>query len=188
MTGFNRVILAGNLTRDPQVKYLPNNTAVCEFGMAMNHKWRDKEGNSHEDTCFVNCAAFGRQGEVINQYMSKGKPILVEGRLKYHQWTAQDGSKQSRLSVVVDNFQFLGGPRDGEGGGQRGNYDRGGQSRGPAENRPVDNYGASGAGAAGGGYSSQRESAPSPAPANEYEDSYSAGDAEPPPRNDDIPF
>lgn len=179
MTGFNRVILAGNLTRDPQVKYLPNNTAVCEFGMAMNHKWRDKEGNSHEDTCFVECASFGRQGEVINQYMTKGKPILIEGRLKYHQWTAQDGTKKSRLSVVVDNFQFLGGPGSpgGADGGQRGGYDRGGPPRGPVESRPAENQGG------GAGYTSQREQAP---PANEYEGSYSA-DAEPP-RSDDIPF
>lgn len=179
MTGFNRVILAGNLTRDPQIKYLPSNTPVCEFAMAMSRKWRDKEGNSHEDVCFVECAAFGRQAEVINQYMTKGKPMLVEGRLKLDQWTAQDGTKRSRLSVVVENFTFLGGPGGpggGEVGGQRGNYERG-QSRGPAENRPpVDNRGGP-----------PRESTPPP-PAADYETSYSSADAEPPPRNDDIPF
>ncbi|MCC6358261.1 MAG: single-stranded DNA-binding protein [Phycisphaerales bacterium] len=182
MTGFNRVILAGNLTRDPQIKYLPSNTAVCEFGLAMNRRWRDKDGNQHDEVCFVDCAAFGRQGEVINQYMSKGKQMLVEGRLKLDQWTAQDGTKKSRLSVVVENFTFLGGPggpSGGEGGGQRGNYERGGQSRGPAENRPpADNRGS--------GFVPNRDSAPPPAA--DYETSYSSADAEPPPRNDDIPF
>lgn len=185
MAGFNRVILAGNLTRDPQVKYLPNNTAVCEFGLAMNRRWRDKDGNQHDDVCFVDCAAFGKGGEIINQYMAKGKQMLVEGRLKLDQWTAQDGTKRSRLSVVVENFTFLGGPRDGDGGGQaRGGYDRGGQSqggyggqsRGPAENRPPsDDRGGP-----------PRESAPPPAA--DYEPNYSAADAEEPRRSDDIPF
>ncbi len=122
MANYNRVILMGNMTRDPQLKYLPNNTAVCEFGLAVNRNWRDREGNQREEVCFVDLAAFGRQGEVINQYMSKGRPILVEGRLKYDTWTGQDGQKRSKHSIVVDNVRFV-GPR--EGGGQGGGgYDR----------------------------------------------------------------
>lgn len=122
MANYNRIILMGNLTRDPQLKYLPNNTAVCEFGMAVNRNWRDRDGNQREEVCFVDLAAFARQGEVINQYLSKGRPILVEGRLKYDTWTGQDGQKRSKHSVVVDSFQFV-GPR--EGGGQGGGgYDR----------------------------------------------------------------
>ncbi|GAG38134.1 unnamed protein product, partial [marine sediment metagenome] len=73
MAGFNRVILLGNLTRDPQLKYLPNNTPVCEFGLAVNRRWRDRDGNQQEDVCFVDMAAFGPRGETINQYMSKGR-------------------------------------------------------------------------------------------------------------------
>jgi single-strand DNA-binding protein len=110
----------GNLTRDPQLKYLPNNTAVCEFGLAMNHRYRDKDGNQHEEVCFVDVSAFGRRGETINQYMSKGQSIFVEGRLKLDSWTAQDGGKRSKLSVVLDNFTFIGGRGEGgSGGGSR---------------------------------------------------------------------
>jgi single-strand DNA-binding protein len=126
MANYNRVILMGNLTRDPQLKYLPNNTAVCEFGMAINRTWRDRDGNQREEVCFVDVSAFARSAEVINQYMSKGQPMLVEGRLKYDTWTGQDGQKRSKHSVVVDNFQFVGG-RGGSGQGG-GGYDRG-QSR-----------------------------------------------------------
>ena len=113
MANFNRVILLGNLTRDPQLRYLPNNTAVCEFGLAVNRRWRDADGNMREETCFVDVSAFGRQAETINQYMAKGRPILIEGRLKFDSWTAQDGSKRSKLSVVAERFQFV-GPRGGE--------------------------------------------------------------------------
>jgi single-strand DNA-binding protein len=116
MAGFNRVVLLGNLTRDPQLKYLPNNTAVCEFGLAVNRRWRDRDGNQREDVCFVDMAAFGRPGETINQYMSKGRQILVEGRLKFDSWTSQDGTKRSKLSVVVENFTFV-GTRDASSGG-----------------------------------------------------------------------
>jgi single-strand DNA-binding protein len=116
MAGFNRVVLLGNLTRDPQLKYLPNNTAVCEFGLAMNRQWRDADGNQRDEVCFVDVAAFGRRGETINQYMSKGRQILIEGRLKFDSWTSQDGTKRSKLSVVVDNFTFV-GSRDASGGG-----------------------------------------------------------------------
>lgn len=130
MAGFNKVILMGNLTRDPQLKYLPNNTAVCELGLAVNHKWRDREGNQRDEVCFVDLSVFGRQAETINQYMSKGRPVLIEGRLKYDTWTGQDGQKRSKHSVIVDNFRFVGAR---EGGGQdsgqsraRSGYDQGG--------------------------------------------------------------
>jgi single-strand DNA-binding protein len=117
MANFNKVILMGNLTRDPQLKYLPNNTAVCEFGLAVNRRWRDRDGNQKDETCFVDISAFGRTGETINQYMSKGRPILIEGRLRYDSWTAQDGTKRSRLSVTAENFSFVGSRGDASGGG-----------------------------------------------------------------------
>lgn len=119
MASFNKVILLGNLTRDPQLKYLPSNTAVCEIGLAVNHRWRDKDGNQREEVCFVDASCFGRGGEIINQYMTKGRPILIEGRLKLDSWTAQDGTKRSKHTVVVDNFTFVGG-REGAAGGMEG--------------------------------------------------------------------
>lgn len=117
MAGYNRVILMGNMTRDPQLRYLPSNTAVCEFGLAVNRKWRDRDGNQKEDVCFVEISAFGRQGETIQQYMTKGRPILIEGRLRFDSWTGQDGQKRSKLSVVADTFQFVGSRGDSDGGG-----------------------------------------------------------------------
>ena len=117
MASFNKVILLGNLTRDPQLKYLPSQTAVVEFGLACNRKFKTQAGEDKEEVTFVDCTAFGRTGEVINQYFTKGKPIFIEGRLKYDQWEdKQGGGKRSKITVVIENFQFVGG-RDGGGGG-----------------------------------------------------------------------
>jgi len=110
MANYNRVILAGNLTRDPQLSYTANNTPVCEFGMAINRNWRSPDGTQREETCFVDCRLYGRQAETFNQYMAKGRPVLVEGRLQFQQWQAQDGSRRSKHIVVVERFQFLGAP------------------------------------------------------------------------------
>lgn len=117
MASYNRVILMGNLTRDPELRYLPSNMPLCKFGLAINHRYKDKDGNQKDEVCFVDCTAWGKSGEIINQYMSKGKPLLVEGRLKLDTWTGQDGQKRSRHEVVVENFQFVGGPRDDGGQG-----------------------------------------------------------------------
>jgi single-strand DNA-binding protein len=117
MASFNRVMLLGNLTRDPQLKYLPSQTPVAEFGLATNRKFRTGGGEDREEVCFVDCTAFGRQAEVINQYCHKGNPLFIEGRLKYDQWEdKQGGGKRSKLTVVIENFQLLGG-RQGGGGG-----------------------------------------------------------------------
>lgn len=118
MANFNKVILAGNLTRDPQLSVLPSNTPVCEFGMAINRKWRGQDGEMRDETCFVDLRMYGRRADVINKYMSKGKPIMVEGRLKYDQWEGKDGGKRSKLYVIVDNFEFLGTGGGGSGGGR----------------------------------------------------------------------
>jgi single-strand DNA-binding protein len=126
MANFNKVILLGNLTRDPQLRYLPSNTAVCEFGLAVNRQWRDRDGNQKDETCFVDISAFGRQGETINQYLSKGRPVLIEGRLRFDSWTGQDGQKRSKLSVVAENFQFVGSRGEGAGGGGGGGGERAG--------------------------------------------------------------
>ena len=105
---YNKIILGGNLTRDPQLSYTPNQTAVVDFGMAINRKW-SKDGQEHEEVCFVDCVAFGRTAENINKYMHKGDPLFVEGRLTFDQWTAQDGTKRSKHKVAVQSFQFIGG-------------------------------------------------------------------------------
>lgn len=118
MAGFNKVLLMGNLTRDPQLSYTPSQTAVVDFGLAMNRRWTGQDGSQREETCFVDCRAFGRLAENINKYMSRGKPIFVEGRLTFDTWTAQDGSKRSKHKVTVENFHFL--PGTGGGSGQTG--------------------------------------------------------------------
>src|SRR3954449_4589368 len=130
MASYNKVILMGNLTRDPQMKYLPSQTAVTEFGLACNRKFKTQAGEDKEEVTFVDCTAFGRTGEVINQYFTKGKPIFIEGRLKYDQWEdKQGGGKRSKITVVVENFQFVGG-RDGAGGGPGGGGGGGGYEQG----------------------------------------------------------
>ena len=116
MANFNKVLLIGNLTRDPQLSYTPNQTAVVDFGLATNRKWTGQDGSRREETCFVDCRAFGRLAENINKYLTKGRPLFVEGRLTFDTWTAQDGTKRSRHKVTVENFQFLpaGGPASGD--------------------------------------------------------------------------
>lgn len=129
MASFNKVLLMGNLTRDPQLKYLPSQTAVAEFGLACNRKFRTANGEDREEVTFVDVTAFGKQAEVINQYCQKGKALFVEGRLKYDQWEDKNGGgKRSKLTVVIENFQFLGG-RDGAGGGGGGGGDYSEQGR-----------------------------------------------------------
>lgn len=109
MASLNKVMLIGNLTRDPQLSYTPSQTAVTDFGLAVNRRWTGRDGEKKEETCFVDCTSFGKTAETINKYMVKGRPIFVEGRLSFSSWVAQDGSKRSRLKVIVENFQFLGG-------------------------------------------------------------------------------
>ncbi len=108
MANFNKVILLGNLTRDPELSYTPNQTAVVSFGMAVNRKWKGQDGQSKEEACFVDCTGFGSTGENINKYLHKGDPLLIEGRLTFSSWEAKDGSKRSKLTVTVERFQFIG--------------------------------------------------------------------------------
>jgi single-strand DNA-binding protein len=131
MANYNKVLLIGNLTRDPQLSYLPSQTAVVDFGIAVNRRWKGKDGSNRENTCFVDCRAFGAPAETINKYMTKGRSIFVEGRLEFDSWTAQDGTKRSKHRITVENFQFLGSPASG---GQ-GQLDRG--SEVPEESQPA---------------------------------------------------
>lgn len=126
MPSVNKCIFVGNLTRDPQSKQVPSGTMVCEFGIAMNRKFKVGE-EEREEVCFLDCAAFGRQAEVIQKYCTKGKSIYIEGRLKFDSWDDKNGhGKRSKISVVVENFQFLGGKGDGEGQPQQ-QRDQGGR-------------------------------------------------------------
>lgn len=117
MANFNKVILAGNLTRDPELRYTPKGTAIAKFGMAINRSWKNEAGETKEEVTFVDVDAFTRQAEVVAQYFKKGSPILVEGRLKLDQWDdKQTGQKRSRLGVVLESFSFLDSKR-GDGAG-----------------------------------------------------------------------
>jgi len=108
---YNKAILGGRLTRDPQLSSTPAQTPKCEFGIAVNDVWKDKEGNKKEDVCFIECTAWGKTGEVINQYFAKGQEILVEGRIKFSTWE-RDGQKRSKHTIAVQSFEFLGGKND----------------------------------------------------------------------------
>ena len=106
MSNFNQVILMGNLTRDPKVAFLPNQTPVVEFGMAVNRKWKKEDGSYGEEVLYIECVVYGRRAEVINDNFQKGKPIFVQGRLKLEQWQKDDVT-HSRIRVVVDNFEYV---------------------------------------------------------------------------------
>jgi single-strand DNA-binding protein len=116
MASFNKVVLVGNLTRDPELRYTPKGTAIAKIGLAVNRVWTNEAGEKKEEVTFVDVDVFGRTAENVGQYMRKGRPILIEGRLKLDQWDdKQTGQKKSKLGVVAETVQFLGSPA-GEGG------------------------------------------------------------------------
>jgi single-strand DNA-binding protein len=118
MASYNRVILAGNLTRDPELRYTPKGTAVADLSLAVNRTWKDESGQSQEEVTFIDVTAFARSAEVIAQYLKKGRPILIEGRLRMEKWDdKQTGQKRSKLSVVLESFQFLDSGNRGGGEG-----------------------------------------------------------------------
>ena len=119
MASFNRVILLGNLTRDPQVKYTPGGTAVAEIGLAVNRQWFDKQSNSRrEEVTFVDVTLWGRTAEIAGEYLGKGRQVLIEGRLQTDSWDDKEtGQKRSKLRVVCENMTMVGAGGRGEGGG-----------------------------------------------------------------------
>jgi single-strand DNA-binding protein len=122
MANINRVILVGNLTRDPELKTLPSGMAVCSLGMAVNHRRKNQQsGEWTEEPNYFNIEVFGPQGESCARYLAKGRAVAVDGRLRWRQWEAQDGSKRSAVDVVADTVQFI-GPRDGAGEGGGGGF------------------------------------------------------------------
>lgn len=163
MQGFNKVIIAGNLTRDPELRYTPSGLAIAKFGLAVNRRWKDQSGEQKEETTFVDVDAFGKQAELIGQYMKKGRPLLVEGRLRLDTWEdKQTQQKKSKLGVVLEGMTFLDSGSTREGGGD---------------------FGAGGGG--GGGAPAARPARPqqsAPPPSN-------SGESEGmPPEEDDVPF
>ena len=116
MASFNKVILAGNLTRDPELRYTPKGTAIAKIGIAVNRSWKNEAGETKEEVTFVDVEAWGRQGEVIGQYLKKGRPVLIEGRLRLDTWEDKNThQKMSKLKVVLESFSFLDARGDGPG-------------------------------------------------------------------------
>jgi single-strand DNA-binding protein len=114
MASFNKVILIGNLTRDPELKHLPKGTAVCNFSMAVNRRWKTESGEDKEDVYFADCKSFGKQAETISQWVKKGHPLMIEGRLTREEWDDKNtGQKKSATRIMVESFQFLKGRDEG---------------------------------------------------------------------------
>lgn len=146
---FNKVLLMGNLTRDVEVRQLPGGGSVANIGLAVNRRFKTQDGQQREEVTFVDCEAWGRTAEVMAQYLAKGRPVFIEGRLRLDQWQDKDGGNRSKLKVIIENFQFV-DSRGGDEGGNTGGgaiYSRSGGGRAPAS-------GPGGAGGAGGGGSS----------------------------------
>ena len=133
MVSFNKVIVAGNLTRDPELRFTSGGVPVCSFGLAVN-----RVRSKNEEVDFFDVSAWRELGATIANYKKKGDPILVEGRLQFRSWEAQDGSKRNKVDIVADNVQFLGGRGDGDGGGGGGGGQSGGRRQGGGRRDDVD--------------------------------------------------
>jgi len=157
----NKVLLMGNLTRDPEVRYTPKGTAVGDLGLAVNDSYKAQDGTIKETVTFINVEVWGRQAETCKQYLSKGRPVFIEGQLRLDQWETPQGEKKTQLRVRADRVQFLGGGGQGGSGGgaSRGSYSGGGGAPGEQAAKPA------------------RPAAPAP-----------SDDAPPLPDEDDIPF
>ena len=141
MASYNKVILMGHLTRDPELKTLPSQTVVCDFALAVNRRWKDANGGDREEVLFIDCAAFGKTGETIAGNLTKGRPVHIEGRLRLEQWEQEDGQRRSKIRVVVEQFRFVdrkpgsnGQPAERNGRGRRRTSAK---SSRPAEAEPV---------------------------------------------------
>ena len=157
----NKVLLMGNLTRDPEVRYTPKGTAVGDLGLAVNDSYKAQDGTIKETVTFINVEVWGRQAETCKQYLSKGRPVFIEGSLKFDQWESPEGQKKSKLRVRADRVQFLGGGGGGQGGS-----------------------GGGGRGSSGGGGAPGEQAAKPARPAAQAP----SEDAPPLPDEDDIPF
>lgn len=169
MASYNKVILLGNLTRDPELRYTPKGQAVAKLGLAVNRSYKSETGETKEEVTFIDVDAWGKQAELIGQYLKKGNPLFVEGRLRLDQWDDKNtGQKVSKLKVVMENFQFVGGNRGSEAGGGVGGGGGGGGYGAPSQAAPQQQP--------------QRPSRPSPAPPSSDGGEGPAGEV------DDVPF
>ncbi|MEO0793928.1 MAG: single-stranded DNA-binding protein [Verrucomicrobiota bacterium] len=123
MASFNKVILMGNMVADPEMRVTPGGMSICKFTLAVNRQFTTKEGEQREEVAYVDVDAFGRSAETISKYLSKGNPILVEGRLRQDKWETPQGEKRSKLMVVCESFKFVGGRESSESSGG-GDYER----------------------------------------------------------------
>lgn len=131
----NKVMLAGNITRDIELRNLPGGQAIAQIGLAVNRSWTGTDGQKKEETTFIDCEAWGKTAEVMHKYLAKGRPVFIEGRLKLDQWDDKEtGQKRSKMKVVVDGFQFVGSKPEGERDVQQ---QPAGQRRTPRANAPV---------------------------------------------------
>ena len=133
----NRVVLVGNLTRDPEMKHLPSGTALCSLRIAVNTRRKDESGQWTDKPNYFDVSVWGAQGESCAQYLAKGRPVAIDGRLEWREWEATDGSgKRQAVEIVADNVQFLGGRNDGDGGGGSGQFVPAGASQSSAADFP----------------------------------------------------
>ncbi len=133
MASLNKVMLIGNLTRDPEVRYTPKGNAVTDLGLAINRNYTTDSGEKREETTFVDVVLWGRTAEIAGQYLQKGRPVFIEGRLQLDSWEDKNtGQKRSKLRVVGENMQFLGSPRDGEGGSRPSSREPASEERAPS--------------------------------------------------------
>ena len=134
---YNKVLLMGNLTRDIEIRHTSGNQPVANIGLAINRRYRTQSGENREEVTYVDCEAWGRTAEVMGQYLSKGRPVFIEGRLKLDTWQDQQGQNRSKMRVVVESFQFIDSREGGGGSGPSGGGSQGGYQR--SESRAPDN-------------------------------------------------
>lgn len=137
MSSFNKVILLGNLTRDPEMRTTANGTVICKFAVATSRVARNSKGESSEEVLFIDVDAFGKQGETIGRFFSKGRPIFIEGRLKLDMWESPSGEKRSKIFVVLESFQFVGSSRLEDDIHDKENLSEPATSRAPIELKPA---------------------------------------------------
>ncbi len=186
MANLNKVMIIGNLTADPEVRTTPRGTSLTELRVAVSRSYNSQaEGERREETAFLDVTCWGRTGEIAAQYLSKGRPVFIEGRLQQDTWEdKQTGQRRSRIHIVAENLQLLGRPGDAQsGGGAQGGGNYGGQrsnNYGGGNYQRPNNYGGGGGNFGGGGSYGQRSSAPRQQQAPQQ--------APEPPEDDDIPF
>jgi single-strand DNA-binding protein len=158
MPNLNKVMLMGNLTRDVELKTTPSNLTVANLGLAVNRRWKTPDGEQREEVTFIDCEAWGKSAEILAKYLSKGKPVYLEGRLKLDQWEDKDGQKRSKMRVVVEEFQFIDskGSTGGGGGGGGDDYQQS-APRQSSYSRPAPTRQAPQGGGGGGGHAAMGE-------------------------------